>query len=325
MKEKGLIVHQQSQVGSVIDYDDRKMRETLRQTVAAGATNEELELFCQVCKSSGLNPFKKEVWFIKSKSYTKRNGDRVDGKVQIQTGINGFYEIANRNPQYDGLENEEGPLREIEIEKGKTVKAPEYVIARVYRKDRTRPQVAKAYWDEYAGELINSYGNVQTWGKKPILMLTKCADALALRKAFPQELSGLYAVEEMGNDVDFKQVDPIDPVKATIPPEAHPISIDASCVEIEPDKNPDGYKLEAPKSKEAGKSLYEIWQANPGWLDKACGDRKWRTALLTKRDIVNIDAFKKMLEEMESGEQPEQPTPPDDAVDSVNDGDDIPW
>jgi len=154
---------------ATIDFDNPKMVATLKATVATGATDAEFELFSQFCKATGLNPFKKEIWFIKTKD-----------RLQLMTGINGFYEIANRHPQFDGLE-----VETVE-QAGKLVKA----VARCYRKDRSRPMVAEAYWSEYAKD----YGN---WKSMPRLMLSKCAESMALRKSFPQELNGLYTAEEM--------------------------------------------------------------------------------------------------------------------------------
>lgn len=153
----------------LINYEDKDTIATLVNTVAKGATPEEFKLFVEMCKATGLNPFKKEIWFIKA-----------NNQVQMMTGINGFYTIANSHPQFDGIETEI-------VQEGKTIiKA----VARVYRKDRRIPMTAEAYMDEYG----KSYG---TWKSMPRVMLSKCAESMALRKAFPQELNGLYTQEEM--------------------------------------------------------------------------------------------------------------------------------
>ena len=152
-----------------INYTDDKTLGILKNTVAKGTTTEEFELFRQFCMATGLNPFKKEIWCIKA-----------GGAVQMLTGINGFYTIANRNPLYDGIETE------LVEANGKIVKS----ISKVYRKDRSRPQIAEAHWEEYN----KGHGN---WKTMPRVMLNKCSEAMALRKAFPQELDGLYVEEEM--------------------------------------------------------------------------------------------------------------------------------
>lgn len=177
----------------------------IKQTVASGATDLELEMFLQLAKATGLNPFKKEIWFIKTRGYTKQDGTKVEGKAQMMTGIDGFFRIANGNPNYDGVEHDYGPDVKIPLPppkdpketRAKEIIAPEWVESIVYRKDRARPERRRAYWREYAQDLVTYYGNLSVWAQKPFVMLEKCADATALRKAFPQELGDLYAVEEM--------------------------------------------------------------------------------------------------------------------------------
>ena len=238
----------------IINYDDSAMLRTIKTTVAKGATDEEFHMFVQLAKSTGLNPFKREIWFIKTKS-----------QAQIMTGINGFYSIANNHPQYDGIEVD------TEFKDGK----PFCSVASVYRKDRSRPSVAKAYWSEYG----KSHGN---WQTMPRVMLEKCAESMALRKAFPQELNGLYTSEEMPAKFDKENA-------VTVERKAEPAVVD---VPPEPLENPGFHKLEAPKSINKGKRLVEIHQEDGGfdWLMQAVEDKRRRKAL-TPADIVNIEAY----------------------------------
>lgn len=111
-----------------IDYSNAKMLETIKNTVAVGATDAELEMFIALCRSTGLNPFKKEIWFIKVKGYQRKNGSWADDRVQVMTGINGFFQIANRHPQFDGMEEPEFQ----EDANGRPIKC----TVRVHRKDR---------------------------------------------------------------------------------------------------------------------------------------------------------------------------------------------
>jgi phage recombination protein Bet len=159
-EEKGLIS---------INYNDPKMIKTLQATVAKDATPDEFQMFVKFCEATGLNPFKKEIWFIKA-----------GGRVQMMTGINGFLAIANSHPMFDGME-----IQTIE-ENGRPVKA----IAKVYRKDRKFPSVGIA--------LLREFGkDTPVWKSMPTVMLTKVAKSIAIREAFAQELNGLYTEEEM--------------------------------------------------------------------------------------------------------------------------------
>lgn len=190
----------------LIKYDDDAVKKVLIDTVAKGANPSEYEMFKNFCISTGLNPFKKEVWFIKTNK----------GQIQMMTGINGFLAIANERPEYDGMEISEGDAYQLPLKKNndgvESITIPEYVECRVYRKDRKYPSVARAYWREYAKELITSYGYLSIWAKMPRVMLAKCAKGMALREAFPQQLNGLYTVEEMPSEYSLKE----EPQKQTI-------------------------------------------------------------------------------------------------------------
>ena len=152
-------------------------RKLLLNTVAKGATEAEFLMFIEFCKATGLNPYKKEIWFIKTNK----------GDVQIMTGINGFLTIANRHPQFDGMSVS------INEENGKLISA----TATVYRKDRSHPSEATVYLQEYFKP--SKFGNGM-WEKMPKMMLQKVAKSVALREAFPQELGGMYIQEEMPSE-----------------------------------------------------------------------------------------------------------------------------
>lgn len=159
--------------------------ELIKRTICVGANNDELSLFLQQCKRTGLDPFAKQIYGIKRK-----------GKLSIQIGIDGFRLIACRTGELDGQDGPfwcgaDGVWRDVWVSGEPPVAAK--VI--VYRKGCSRGFAGVARFDEYAqyydGRLLDM------WERMGANQIAKCAEALALRKGFPQELSGLYATEEM--------------------------------------------------------------------------------------------------------------------------------
>lgn len=161
-----------------LEFDDKKI-ELLKNTVCMNATDDELELFLHVCNRTGLDPFRNQIYAIKRK-----------GKMTIQTAIDGFRLIAERSGKYSpGRE----PTYGYDIQ-GKLKSATSFIKKQT--SDGSWHEVsATAFWDEYVQEYNGSVG--QFWKKMPHTMLAKVAEAIALRKAFPADLSGLYTTEEM--------------------------------------------------------------------------------------------------------------------------------
>lgn len=167
----------------------------IKNTIAKDATDEELEMFLCACRRTGLDPFSRQIYSIK-----------YGNNRTIQTSIDGFRAIASRNPEYAGQTTtlfcgKDGNWTEIWT-------ADVYPFAAkvgVYRKGYSEPTFAIAKWNSY----VQMYNNKPStmWAKFPELMLGKCAEALALRKAFPNDLSGLYTNEEMSqanNDIEIQ-------------------------------------------------------------------------------------------------------------------------
>jgi phage recombination protein Bet len=150
----------------------------VREVLAPELTNEELKLFAMVANRSGLDPFAKQIYAVKRKN-----------RVTFQTSIDGYRSIAERTGEYDQSDEPEyGPMVE------GSPRHPEWARVTVYRfrGGRRVGQSATAYWDEF-----HPGGDAPMWSKMPRNQLAKCAEALALRKAFPYVLADIYTTEEM--------------------------------------------------------------------------------------------------------------------------------
>ena len=165
-------------------------------TVAKGATPDELKLFIMVAHRTGLDPFSKQIHFVKRRT--------KDGEVGvIQTGIDGFRAIADRSGKLAGIED---PIYDDENKDH-----PEKATVTVYKmvEGNKVAFTASARWKEYAQAYVKEGKQIYSpmWLKMPYLMLGKCAEALALRKAFSNDLSGIYAHEEMQQADNISVVD----------------------------------------------------------------------------------------------------------------------
>lgn len=148
--------------------------ELVRKQIAPNASSDELKLFLYQCQRTGLDPLTRQIYCI-----------HRGGKMTIQTSIDGFRVIAERSGEYAG--QDEPVFTE---ENGKIICCKVTVYKFSANGTRYPAAVGVAYWDEYAQ-------TSPMWQKFKHTMLAKCAEALALRKAFPQDLSGIYTSDEM--------------------------------------------------------------------------------------------------------------------------------
>lgn len=158
-------------------------------------TMQEVVMFINLCKNSGLNPWLKEAYLIK---YSNNE------PATLVTGKEAFQKRAEDHPSFDGAEagiivfNKE--TDEVTYRIG-TMKFPDEEIlggyAEVWRKDRTHSTRIEVSLEEYAGRKKDGTLNGQ-WSKKPATMIRKVALVQALREAFPKAFGGLYTAEEQG-------------------------------------------------------------------------------------------------------------------------------
>lgn len=158
-------------------------------------TDPELRLFLYQAKRTGLDPLARQLYVMKS-------GE----KITFMTSIDGQRLVAQRTGQYEGQIGpqwcgNDGQWKDVWLDD----EPPAAAKVGVYRTGFKEATYGVATWRSYHKE-VDEWVNGRKTGKKVVsptwsqlgdVMLAKCAEALALRKAFPQELAGIYTQEEM--------------------------------------------------------------------------------------------------------------------------------
>jgi phage recombination protein Bet len=204
----------------------------IKRQLCVGASDDELALFLGQCRRTGLDPFAKQIYLIKRQ-----------GKMTVTVGIDGYRLIADRSGLYAGNDD---PVFDSE-EKPTRATVTVYKMVKGVRCAFT----ATARWAQYYPGDAQGF----MWKKMPHLMLGKAAEALALRKAFPAELSGVYTDAEM-DQAGAPDAEPEPPkqavtVKQLPPAEAKPSAEDAGRVLLAAASTPDqlgaAWKMLPPK------------------------------------------------------------------------------
>ena len=169
----------------LVTVNNQDYVQLVKDTFCKGADDQQLKLFLEVSRRTGLDPTLKQIYAV------FREDRKLQKKVMtIQTGIDGYRLVADKTGMY-------APGKEptfVYDDKGGIVSATAYI--KKMTPDGTWHEVsACAHYSEYVQ--MYDYKPTTFWAKMPHGQLAKCAEALAIRKAFPNHFSQLYVKEEM--------------------------------------------------------------------------------------------------------------------------------
>ena len=195
MKGEGNMANELINTEEIVDFEGIKLRRAeitlIKSTIFIDCTDDELRLFFYECRRRGVHPLDRLIYPVARKD---KDGNR---HVSFQMGIDYLRAAGEETGRYVGQKPiQYGPTIKQMTEEGE-INVPEWAEAIILRKDPESGEIAeiphRVMWKEYyPGQKVG-----HMWRKMPMNQLAKCAEAGALRKAFPRKLGGLYINEEM--------------------------------------------------------------------------------------------------------------------------------
>lgn len=197
---------------ALLEFNKAQLQ-TIRQMCAKDCNSLEFDAFLEMCRMRGLNPLLKHIYAM------VLHKDKPDKRqLVITVSVDGQRVIANRTKNY--RPDEKPPRFEVDPDlKGDPLNPAGLVTAEVsvyiFSHGGWFPVSQVAYWEEFAPIEDEWAENPATgkraptgrkflkpnWKKMPRVMLAKVAEMQALRKAFPDDFSGLYGEEEMDRTI----------------------------------------------------------------------------------------------------------------------------
>jgi phage recombination protein Bet len=275
------------QFGEIISQDQIQL---VKDTICRGSSDNELQMFISICNKTGLDPFSKQCWAVKR--WDSGLGREV---MAFQTGVDGFRVIANRSDKYSG---QLGPFWCDETGEWKDVwlsdKPPIAAKVGVLRADFKEPLWGVAKFSSYAARKKDG-SLTPFWVKMPDLMIAKVAECLALRKSFPQDLSGIYSDAEMDQASNHEVYVPAKHTEV-IEAKADPAKPEPIASEPPPPKEPECFpKPEKILITRAQADHLKSYAMNLGWTLEQIGHLIYTKFKLIRWREMNGEQFNEIV------------------------------
>jgi hypothetical protein len=189
---------------SVAPFLGEKQRALLRKGMCAKLSDDQAEYFFEVVERTELDPFEGQIW--PSVRMSKDEHGEKHPTMFVLVKLQGFRAIGDRSNLCDGEDPVEWCFDDgIWLPQWLSKDPPVAARARVYRKDRSRPQTVVCRWDAYCQFVFDKSGREvpnAIWKRLGSHMLGKCALAGCYRGIFPRQASNVYLIEEIPDEID---------------------------------------------------------------------------------------------------------------------------